>query len=598
MKTNVSLAEQVGLAERQRFFQQDDNKFHLWMGLVGQRLNTKKIAYWYDYSDSPTVLNNSIHSFPADLDDLLKQVWHSKQGAILELNKHQYALICPAVWEGQTLALIYAEVNSQDSKQLSDFLFELQWSTAWLTAFEFDKKLQQQRAELFKNQSVLSLFAEIFAENDASLSLQAFVAKLSMLLNVDRAYLGFLEKNTIDIKFISGMEIPKNKTEWISDIATVMHEALDQNNLVYAPKISHLISVLHEKVRLKKHITSIATCIVRDHQQKPLGAITIERDSGDELVDKEIRLLEAVGLVLGPALEMQRKVSLSLWSLWRERVRRHTKSWWQNRILQGWSALILVIIISLNVIHIPYRLSGDAVVEAAQTQTISAPFDGFIKTINAVPGDVVEQGTAVINLDDRELLLEQVRWGAEINKLNTTYQQAVALFDRTKQREISAELNVANTELQLIESKINRAIITAPFDALVIDGDLRQRIGDVVSQGEPLISIAPANRFQIRVEIEERKIEEIMNGTNGTLYLNAFPNIDWPIEVIRIIPNSQYKDGKAYFIVEASMNTDASMLRPGLRGIVKLSVEERSIMTILTQDMIAWFRQMIWAVWG
>lgn len=593
-----TLTQEIDHAAHLRFYSDPQDNIDVWMNIVAQRVNASSMAVWLQPDSTPLIFNEITHCFSEQFAEALGQVWDTQQGVMFELGKSRYALFCPIQWQEQIFAVAFSEVIVDKPTLLPGILNEMQWSSAWLIPAKLDRQNQELHHLTQHNQDMLSLFSELFAESDPDLALQGFVSRLAILLNVDRVFLGEINVKKAKISHVSGLSLPKNETEWVSQIQNAMLEAADQNNSLVWSVEKFLITKVHHTIAIQKQLADIATALVRDQAQNILGAITVERDNGEPLSAEQQKLLETLGVLLGPALLIQKKNMASLPKLIKERIQKQGQSFRKNRTLHVICGVLILSVIAINTIKLPYRLAGDAVVEAAKIQTLSAPFDGFIKSINARPGDAIAQQQILVTLEDRELILQQLRWQAEIAKLNTTYQEAIGLFDRTKQSEVEAELLVAQTELNIVQTKLSKTQITAPFTALLVEGDLRQRIGDVVSQGEPLMSIAPANEFQLQIQIPEAKIEDVVLGTKGDLYLNAFPQDKWQVEITRIIPNSQYNEGEAFFMVEAKLTSDSELLRPGLRGVAKLDIDKRTIWTLMTQDISAWLRQKMWAIWG
>ena len=84
------------------------------------------------------------------------------------------------------------------------------------------------------------------------------------------------------------------------------------------------------------------------------------------------------------------------------------------------------------------------------------------------PGDRVRAGQPLARLDDRDLKLEQLRWRAEVEQAQRRYRQAAAASDRAAMAVISAQVDQARAQLTLTEERIARALVTAPFDGIVV----------------------------------------------------------------------------------------------------------------------------------
>jgi len=55
------------------------------------------------------------------------------------------------------------------------------------------------------------------------------------------------------------------------------------------------------------------------------------------------------------------------------------------------------------------------------------------------------------------------------------------------------------------------------------------------------------------------------------------------------------EDGRNFFRVEATINETGLTLRPGMEGIAKVEIDERSLLWIWTRPLIERIRLFIWA---
>jgi hypothetical protein len=67
-----------------------------------------------------------------------------------------------------------------------------------------------------------------------------------------------------------------------------------------------------------------------------------------------------------------------------------------------------------------------------------------------------------------------------------------------------------------------------------------------------------------------------------------------PLKVRRVTPVSAAEEGRNYFRVEAELQTDAGKapppLRPGMEGVGKVAVGQRSLLWIWTHGFVDWLR--------
>src|SRR6185437_9538949 len=103
-----------------------------------------------------------------------------------------------------------------------------------------------------------------------------------------------------------------------------------------------------------------------------------------------------------------------------------------------------------------------------------APFEGYIAASFVRAGEQVKRGQKLCQLVDQDLKLEQTRWQAERDLAQQKLRQASAAQDRALMVMATAQSDQAQAQLSLVTEKIARSTIVAPFDGLVVSGDLSQ----------------------------------------------------------------------------------------------------------------------------
>ncbi|MBC7726087.1 MAG: HlyD family secretion protein, partial [Microbacteriaceae bacterium] len=100
------------------------------------------------------------------------------------------------------------------------------------------------------------------------------------------------------------------------------------------------------------------------------------------------------------------------------------------------------------------------------------------------------------------------------------------------------------------------------------------------------------------VEVDETDIGAVHPGQHGVLALAARPEQPIAFTVRRIVPVATAAEGRNYFEVEGAPDAAHSQasLRPGLSGVAKIEVGERSLAWLLFHRPVAWLRLSLWAI--
>src|SRR5690606_6443687 len=143
--------------------------------------------------------------------------------------------------------------------------------------------------------------------------------------------------------------------------------------------------------------------------------------------------------------------------------------------------------------------------------------------------------------------------------------------------------------------RLRQSQLTAPFPAVVIEGDLRQRLGAPVRQGDPLFKLARLDRLYVEAEVNERDVHEILDRTNGEIAFLAQPKRKFPVRIVRVEPAAMPKEGETVFLVRSEFATPPEpWWRPGMSGICKINVDRRTLIWILTHRTIDFLRLFLW----
>jgi multidrug efflux pump subunit AcrA (membrane-fusion protein) len=241
-----------------------------------------------------------------------------------------------------------------------------------------------------------------------------------------------------------------------------------------------------------------------------------------------------------------------------------------------------------------YRVSAGGQLEGEVRRSIDAPFDGFVAEAPKRAGDLLHQGDLLAALDTRDLTLERLRWVTERQQHLTEYDQALSKQERADALKYQSLLGQAEAQIRLVDEQLARARIVAPFDGLVVSGDLTQSIGAAVRRGDVLFEIAPLENYRIELRVNESQIADVALGQSGELVVAALPDQIFPFTVERVTPVAAVREGTTSFTVEGRLTSTSERLRPGMEGVGKIEIGERRLIWIWLRSALYWARIAIW----
>jgi RND family efflux transporter MFP subunit len=241
-----------------------------------------------------------------------------------------------------------------------------------------------------------------------------------------------------------------------------------------------------------------------------------------------------------------------------------------------------------------YRVSAKTVLEPITQRAAAAPFNGYIREAPIRAGAVVRAGDVLCVLDDRELRLERSKSMSKLEEYRKEYHKAMAEREAAKDEIASAQMNQAQAEIALLDDQLVHTRMLAPFDGIVVSGDLSQSLGSPVEKGKVLFEIAPLEGYRVVLEVDERDIPDVRVGQQGHLLLSAFPSEPVEVTVTSVTPVSTAKDGRNFFRVEATFDQAHDRLRPAMEGTGKIDIDRRLLVWIWTHQVVDWIRLTAW----
>jgi RND family efflux transporter MFP subunit len=446
---------------------------------------------------------------------------------------------------------------------------------------------------------LLHLLATIEAHDDFKAAAAAFATELAEIFDCDRVSVGLMGRRHVKVHALSHSTEFKANQGLLRDIGAAMEETIWQGSTLLFPQpegAQPRVDRAHATLAQRHGAQAICTVLLVKNG-KAVGAMMFERNRTDQLARGEFTLCENIGALLGPLIERKhasdRPWPMKILSALREAVAPIFGP--GNRAIKIGAGAALVALIAAAFIPGDYRVSAPARLEGAVQRIMVAPGDGYLKQAYVRPGDRVKAGQLLAELADEDLKLEQRKAQSAVAQLESSYGAALTKQDRTEVGIVFAKLEEARAQLSLVEIQLQRVKLTAPFDGVVITGDLTQTLGAPVKKGDSLMTMAPEHDFRVIVEVDERDIGDVHTGQPGSLALTALPGDARPLEVDRITPVATAGQGRNYFEVEAKLKAKDADLRPGLMGVAKIEAGSRSLLWILTHRVYGWLRLMVWS---
>jgi hypothetical protein len=542
----------------------------------------------------------------ARLADIARECLSTRKGVRRQHRDHPTQLAYPLTAGADLHGAVVLELldDSPAASQLSARL--IHWGAGWMADLFNQRELATTRQRLDESAFLFDASLAVLAERDFRQAGLTLVNKLAARFGCHQVQLAWAQGEGLETVAVSHSAWFDERANLTVLARAAMTEGFDQRRSVVWPELMEadahpaadpgLLRLAHGRYAADAGSAALLSLPLAVGATPPFAMLMFERSSAFQ--PAELRGLELLADVLAPVLEHKHARDESLLHHGRRSLRHFSARLTDASrpgLKLGAGVLGLVLLVAA-VVPVDHRVSAPAVVEGAVQRAAVVPFDGFLREAPARAGDIVKQGQLLARLEDRELRLERVRWETELEMAQRKEREAMALADRVNQRLAAAQANQARAQLDLTLSKLARVELVAPFDAIVVKGDLSQQLGAPLEMGRTLFELAPLASWRVMLKIDERDVASVQAGQAGELVLTGAPGQRWHFKIKSVTPVSVVEEGRNYFRAEAELarGDAAARLRPNMEGVAKVVVGKASLLWVWTHRFTDWVRLAAW----
>ncbi len=510
----------------------------------------------------------------------------------------QHLVLLPLRGGGQVRGVSAFVLAHDDSAVLEQCRERLELTVTLLSLYEMRLSLQRRQGDLDLFAAAMSVAAAINEHQRFKPAAIAFCNEVANRWKAERVSLGIQRGAYIKLQAMNQTEQFNRKMQLIQDIESAMEECMDQQVEVVhpAPPEAPYIWRAAEQLTTKHGPTAVCSLPLR-RGDETIGVLTVERPA-----DRPLNLRDAEGLrltcnlcaaLLGNLHDSDRWIGAKL-ALSAKRAggalvgSEHT---WAKLTAVAVSVVVLFLVFAKGTYHV----EAPFIVEAQQGRVIAAPFDGYIKMVNVDPGDEVQAGESVLaQMETAELRLRRASLVAE-------HLRYLKEADLARRENKTVEVQIAQhqadgvaADIDEIDHWLSRSDIIPEVSGVVVEGDLKRRVGQAISKGDVMFEIAQLDDLRARLRVPEDRIADVEKGMTGDLATAAQPGVYMRFEVDRIEPMAQVDDQRNVFIVRVRLLDESGRLKPGMAGVAKIDAGKRSYAWIWTRQAVDWVRMKLW----
>lgn len=433
------------------------------------------------------------------------------------------------------------------------------------------------------------------AEHPTQLA-KAILGDLEVRYGLELTAIGFTQGDRVEVVAISGVEQIRASNPGITQLRDAMNECLDRREaIVHTGRDDADDCRLHAQWSSAANGRPVATfpllCLGR-----VVAVVAMVEGAGTRLDQQQVQLIaeELSGYAALVPLSRAANRSLLRHALdsARETIRssfRRGRRRFVTMATLGAAALAWFCFGTMD-----YTFTAPCTVKASDRRTISCPRSGVLAELFVRPGERVRQGQILAAIDASEDILRRAELSAEIDSMTALIDLAVATRQSGQVRVHEARRRSLMAQLAIVDAAIAQAQIRAPQDGMILNGDLRDRLGSRLELGTPLFDLARHDRAVVEVRIPEKLVLTARDAVGAEFAPTSQPGRTHALVDLRIAPASTIADDRNVFLGEAEVAIDLALLPPGMEGTVRIDAGSRPVYWVLTHRMTDWLHLNFW----
>lgn len=426
----------------------------------------------------------------------------------------------------------------------------------------------------------------------------ALCNELVCRLDLDRVSLGWVDGPYVRLRAISHVEKFDPKSVAVRALESAMEEAMDQQVMVAFPPHEGdpgLVFRAHESyARTQAAVAVVSVPLIEAGEVHAVLSLESRERSIDADTCWEAQLVAQATLQsLRTRQQQDRWFGARWWHAmrrWRDGFFGPTHSAWK---LAGVVFALMFAWVSL--MPWDYRIEARVALRSQDVVHVPSPFDAYLSAVHVAPGDPVRSGQLLLELDTRELLLEQAMAQADVVRFQREAEKAQALRQLAEMRINLARQEQAAARLEMINYQLAHARLTAPGDGFVAEGDLARNLGAPLRKGDLLLKLALTEALYLEMKIDQVDVHELDSQSRGEFALVGRPDLRFALQLDQINPIAVTDGGKTYYIGRASIEDGAqAWWRPGMEGNARIDVGERRLIWVMSHRTVRFLRQVFW----
>lgn len=426
----------------------------------------------------------------------------------------------------------------------------------------------------------------------------AILGDLGSRYGLEMAAVGFVQRGAVQVAAISGVDHVRPSNPGVLAIRSAMEECVDRGEPIVCrgrDSEGEDDCRLHAQWSQRHQGNAVASLPLR-FTDRTVAVVSMSQGGGTRLTRDQVVLMQeelsGYAALVPLSLTANRSLRQHALDLVRQNVRRLFARGPARALTLIAAVLGLAGWLAFGTLH--HTFTVPCTVKATDRRTIACPRAGVLAELFVRPGDRVQEGQLLAAIDASDDFLQRAELNAEIESLAALIDQAVGEREAGQVRVNEAKKRSLEAQLAIVDASIAQAQIRAPHDGLILDGDLRERLGSRLELGVPLFELARYDRASIELRIPERMVLAANECVRAEFAPAAEPDRGYQLDNLAIAPSSTIVDEQNVFLGEADVEIDLGLLPPGMEGTARIDAGSRSAWWVLTHRITDWLHLNFW----
>lgn len=433
----------------------------------------------------------------------------------------------------------------------------------------------QSRWQLQSLASIMELVEKIESSTDINDAAATIANEMLQFLGCRSVAVGVNDKQTADLKALSGVHKMDKTSATSQSYQQAMNESAVRGQQAVYPAVAddnaHLL-LAHKQLSALAHSAAVFSQPLTGSDDAEIGQIVftgpVDLLQGPEFSRFVGTAAPHIASALAILKRSEKNALQKFWRMFKEKTSARTR----QLIPLGLLAVGLLMLVPVK-----YKVRCHCTTEPMARRFAVAPFDGTIVSGFVEPGDYVEKGAVLAEMDGRQIRLKLASVTAE--RQQSVIQRRIELKEGNVPKTFLSELENERltSEKSVLEHKKDHLQIRSPISGVVLDGSLERAEAASVRTGEVLFEIGPMDQLKVEIAIPAEDIPQVQAGNDVKIWIEGREDQPLVSQIKRIHPRSEIRNAQNVFIARIDCPNTQGVFRPGMKGTVRIDGQHRSL---------------------